>query len=349
MISIIVPLYNTEKYIIQCLQSIADQTYANFECIIVNDGSTDNGPTLVNRFIQDDSRFIMISKKNGGVSSTRNCGIENAKGKYIIFVDADDWIDKFTLEKFHGIAEKYNPDVIVCDYYCDSTSIQESRKAIMCEEGFFENDSYEREFLCTMIGPHGNQLKHPERSDRLTSVWAKMYRTSIIKDNKIVYIDLDLVPSECQLFNIDFMIYAINAYYIGEPLYHYRRNTSKSLTKKYRPKLKEAWNYYLKLVFEKLGDRINKPVIAESYRNSVAFSVIQLGGNAVRQSGAKRAFREIKAFLYDSVYVEAFKSFDFTYLPIHWKVFFALAKYKNVFGFYVITRIMRWLMNRKKK
>lgn len=349
MISIIVPLYNTEKYIIQCLQSIAEQTYTNFECIIVNDGSTDNGPTLVNQFIQDDSRFMMISKKNGGVSSTRNCGIEKAKGKYIIFVDADDWIEKFTLEKFHGIAEKYNPDVIVCDYYCDSTSIQESRKAIMGEGGFFENENYEVEFLGTMIGPHGKQLKHPERSDRLTSVWAKMYRTSIIKDNKIAFINLDLVPSECQLFNIDFMIYANNAYYIEEPLYHYRRNTSKSLTKKYRAELKEAWNYYLKLVYKKLGDKINKPVIAESYRNSVAFSVIQLGGNAVKLPGMKRALTEIRGFLFDEEYIKVFKLFNFVYLPIHWKVFFFLAKQRAVFGFFIITRIMRWLMNRRKK
>lgn len=94
LVSVIVPCYNQEKYISEALNSIMQQTYDNWECLVINDGSTDNSEKIIDQFVTNDARFISITKKNGGVSSARNFGLENAKGKYIQFLDADDFLDK---------------------------------------------------------------------------------------------------------------------------------------------------------------------------------------------------------------------------------------------------------------
>ena len=92
LISIIIPVYNVEKHIEQCLNSIKKQSYQNFEVIIVNDGSLDNTESICKRITQSDVRFRYFSKENGGVSSARNFGLDNANGHYITFIDGDDWV-----------------------------------------------------------------------------------------------------------------------------------------------------------------------------------------------------------------------------------------------------------------
>lgn len=98
LVSIIVPCYNQAQYLDEALQSVLDQTYTNWECIIVNDGSPDNTEELANKWVSKDSRFIYLKKENGGLSSARNAGLEVAEGEYIQFLDSDDWIAKTKLE-----------------------------------------------------------------------------------------------------------------------------------------------------------------------------------------------------------------------------------------------------------
>ena len=93
LISIIVPIYNVENYLRQCLDSIMNQTYRNFECLLINDGSSDNSEDICREYVSKDSRFRYFEKENGGVSSARNLGIECSGGAYITFIDADDWVD----------------------------------------------------------------------------------------------------------------------------------------------------------------------------------------------------------------------------------------------------------------
>ena len=98
LISIVIPIYNAVKYLEECLNSIKNQTYKNFEVIMVNDGSKDDSETICKRFSEDDTRFRYFKKENGGVSSARNLGLDNVEGDYITFIDADDWIDENHLE-----------------------------------------------------------------------------------------------------------------------------------------------------------------------------------------------------------------------------------------------------------
>ena len=98
LISIIVPIYNVENYLRHCLDSIQKQTYQNFECLLINDGSPDNSAGICREYVEKDSRFRYFEKENGGLSSARNVGIEKSSGVYITFVDSDDWLDSDYLE-----------------------------------------------------------------------------------------------------------------------------------------------------------------------------------------------------------------------------------------------------------
>ena len=116
LISIVIPIYNAEKYLEECLNSIKNQTYKNIEVIMVNDGSKDDSETICKRFSEDDARFRYFTKVNGGVSSARNLGLDNVKGDYITFIDADDWIEEKHLELLINSIKKTNSDIGVSSY-----------------------------------------------------------------------------------------------------------------------------------------------------------------------------------------------------------------------------------------
>lgn len=117
LISIIVPIYNTEIYLHICIDSILNQTYRDFELLLINDGSTDKSGQICDEYAQNDKRIRVIHKSNTGVSDSRNCGLDIAKGKYVIFIDADDyWSLKTTLEQLINIAEANNLDIIRGEY-----------------------------------------------------------------------------------------------------------------------------------------------------------------------------------------------------------------------------------------
>ena len=116
LISVIIPVYNAENYLEQCLNSIKNQTYKNFEVIIVNDGSKDNTEVICKRFSEDDSRFRYFSKENGGVSSARNFGLDNANGHYITFIDGDDWVEHNHLEILMDAIIKNNCEIAISSY-----------------------------------------------------------------------------------------------------------------------------------------------------------------------------------------------------------------------------------------
>lgn len=116
LISIIVPVYNIEKYLDKCIDSIVNQTYQNLEIILIDDGSTDNSWKKCDEWAEKDKRIKVIHKENGGVSSARNVGLEIAKGKYIGFVDSDDYIEKSMYEIMYKEIKKSNIDLVICDY-----------------------------------------------------------------------------------------------------------------------------------------------------------------------------------------------------------------------------------------
>lgn len=117
LISIVVPIYNVENYLRMCLDSIQNQTYQNFECLLINDGSPDHSSKICEEFVEKDSRFRYFEKENGGLSSARNLGIERSGGgAYITFVDSDDWLENDALDQLYGALKKENADISIGRY-----------------------------------------------------------------------------------------------------------------------------------------------------------------------------------------------------------------------------------------
>ena len=113
-ISIIIPVYNVEKYLNKCLNSVIEQTYKNIEVILIDDGSTDNSGKICDEYAKNDIRIKIIHQQNGGVSTARNNGLEHATGKYITFVDSDDYIEKEMIETMAKKIMKKNADIVIC-------------------------------------------------------------------------------------------------------------------------------------------------------------------------------------------------------------------------------------------
>lgn len=138
VISIIVPIYNTEKYLNECVDSIINQTYKNIEIILVNDGSTDNCLKICDEYAQKDKRVKVIHKENGGLSSARNSGLDILTGKYVCFIDSDDYVATTFVYDMFNLITKYNADIVQCKYTNQSfvklnnEEILDSEQAILC-------------------------------------------------------------------------------------------------------------------------------------------------------------------------------------------------------------------------
>lgn len=196
-ISVIVPVYNTEKYIEKCLLSIKNQTLKDFECLVINDGTKDNSIEIAKKCVDNDSRFVFYDKENGGLSDTKNYGIDKAQGEYLCFIDSDDYIDNTCLEKAYNKAKENNSDITCFDMYYE---YEDGRKEITTDN--FDCDSYSNNKDLLFINNSSNN---------------KIYKTSFMKDKRFIkgmwYEDLAVVPAWVALAN--------NISRVPEPLYYY--------------------------------------------------------------------------------------------------------------------------------
>ncbi len=233
MISVIVPIYNSEKTITRCVKSIQNQTYKNIEIILVDDGSIDNSLKMCKEFAKTDHRIKIIQKNNGGVSSARNIGIESAEGEYIMFCDADDYVSPnwcSILEK--TIKKNLNSWIVSNIYIVDNKGIINSK----CSNNDMIKLSYFDIFKMGISAYSCN----------------KIYRRDIISKYVIRFRE-DCSFSEDVEFNVKYCLTCNDIVYIKEPLYYYVNN-SESLTHKYYPNTFEhhlfSYTIRLKLISE---------------------------------------------------------------------------------------------------
>lgn len=155
LISIIIPIYNVERYLKDCIESVRRQIYDNLEIILVNDGSTDRCLEICIKYARIDNRIVVVDKENGGLSDARNAGIEASHGKYIFFLDSDDIIANNTISELFMIADKYKVDIVQCSFKPFKTgqkiSMKDKRKKVICFSGRdFLYESYERRINSTV-------------------------------------------------------------------------------------------------------------------------------------------------------------------------------------------------------
>lgn len=236
-ISVIVPVYNVEEYLKKCLNSIVEQNYRDLEILLIDDGSTDNSVRICEEFAAKDERILLIRQCNGGVSVTRNTGIENATGEYIAFVDSDDWLDKEMYQNMVSqILKNPNLDMVMCD----STLIKEDSEIKSTD--FIRAGMYLKNHIVAELYPF---LLVTENFGKIpvVSPCTSLIKRSVLMDHHIRF-DPDLRYSEDYLFMAKIVI-NINSffYFKGRHYYNYRQY-QESRSKKFQS---DWWNVFLDL------------------------------------------------------------------------------------------------------
>lgn len=212
-ISVIVPVYNVEKYIRKCIESIINQTFKDIEIIIVNDGTKDNSIKIAEEYLSD-KRIKIVNKENGGLASARNAGMRVAKGEYICIIDSDDYIEENMLEILYN--ESQGNDIVICnnyDHYEKDNSYKVKKK-----NDCIKNIDEEGIYFWGYVG---------------LEVWNKLYRRKFLTENNVN--DIEGIVHSDVFFNIKTLFLAKKVKYIDKPLYHYISSRPGSITKQKTP------------------------------------------------------------------------------------------------------------------
>ena len=215
LFSVIVPIFNKEKYINECIDSILNQSFSNFELILVDDGSNDNCPSICDSYKKKDSRVIAIHKENGGLVSARKAGARIAKGEYIVCVDADDYIKKDYLSNIAKIIKEKNPDII-CTGYCRKRNNEEKHISIHYREGYYTKEDIIKEIYPTLV--QGKDTKHFP-----VNIWAKAYKKDLYKKIQL-NVDESVRIGEDGVVSIPYIYFAESMFIINYYEYVYRIN-----------------------------------------------------------------------------------------------------------------------------
>lgn len=229
-VSIIIPVYNVEKYLERCMKSVVNQTLKDIEIILVDDESPDSSSRMCDFYAKQDSRIKVIHKKNGGLGFARNSGIEIATGEYIAYLDSDDFIDSNMYETLYYRAKAHNADTCFCGYNKFLRNNRVMNIAEFQEEKIYGGSAIIEEFLPKMIGSTPRFEKDFEMS---MCVWRAIYSRKIIKENDIRFCSEREFISEDVIYHIDYLTCATNVLCIPHQFYYYCQN-SDSLTGKYR-------------------------------------------------------------------------------------------------------------------
>lgn len=209
LVSVIVPIYNVEEYLNQCIESIVEQTFSNLEILLLNDGSTDASEHICMEWCKRDDRIVYVSKKNETLGPTRNLGIQMARGNYIAFVDSDDWIESTFIEKLYLCVKEEDKDFARCDYYI----MRRDKKYVLNNNDYYP--FYEQ------------NIRKMIASTQAITIWTGLYKKELWTDNKI---EMPYGPHQDLAILGLLFIYAKKIGYRRECLYCYRENREGNIT-----------------------------------------------------------------------------------------------------------------------
>ncbi len=257
-VSIIVPVYNTEKYLKRCLDSIINQTLKDIEIIIVDDGSKEECAKLCDEYAKRDTRITVIHKQNGGLGFARNSGIESAAGEYVGFVDSDDYIQPTMYEDLYTKAVKYDADLALSGIcFVGGNMFSESGEDV--KKTYFEQDTCfsDEDMKKLLLGVVGALPSEPDDSRYGVSVCKNIFKTSVICEREIEFLSERKILSEDTLFMVDYIKCAKRAVGVPGAYYCYCRNED-SLSKSYKKERFEKSIVFLDELEKRIADTVKK-------------------------------------------------------------------------------------------
>lgn len=216
LVSAIIPVYNSEKFLEVCIQSLKNQTLNDIEMIFINDGSTDNSLEILEKYQKLDNRIIIINQENKGPSLARNAGLRIAKGEYISFIDSDDWINEKMYQEMYQNAQENNSDAVICDMKLIGKNNELYINGTALNIPFYNKEKVEQHIYQELLS-----------NSQFNSAANKLYKAEVIKSHHIAF-NQEIYYAEDWLFNVNFLKRASTVSYINKAFYYYRRGHDSS-------------------------------------------------------------------------------------------------------------------------
>ena len=344
-ISIIVPVYNVEKYIERCINSLRKQSIEDIEIILVDDSSTDLSLEICKKAANEDSRIKIIHKVNEGAGKARNAALEAATGEYIGFVDSDDFVDINMFKTLYEKAMEYNSDLIISGVlFVDGNMFSEKGECI--RKTYFDKDTHfdtEEDLKKLRMGIVGALPEDEDDSKYGMSIWKNLFRHEIIKKNNLVFESEREMLSEDALFMIDYISCIEKATGISEAFYNYCRNGD-SISKSYK---KDRFEKSLVFVNE-VEKRFKKDIELQEYQIYIdrfwqamcrvlcSQEIMYAKDNNIKFTDLKKRLKEICTH---SLTVRTLKSYPICKLPLKQRVFAYGIKYRLYFLLKVLVEL----------
>lgn len=246
-ISVVVPVYNTVKYLQRCVDSILNQTFKEFEVLLIDDGSSDGSERLCDKLASTDKRIRVIHQSNSGVSVARNNGIESAAGEYLLFVDSDDYLERDMIKSLIYNTTHNNADLCMCGY-----------KRVFSSEN---QDVLEKEGIYDIEGIRA-LMKKWKLDPIIGSPCNKLFNMSILNKYNIRFIP-EIKYAEDYMFNVEYLKHISNLYVVEKPFYNYYMETPGSLSKTNFTDIDALWNVQL-LVLQKVSGYLNSIEVSDT-------------------------------------------------------------------------------------
>lgn len=336
-VSIIVPVYNAEKYLERCINSLKNQSLESIEIILVDDSSTDSSLEICKKFAAEDSRIKVIHKVNEGAGYARNAALETASGEYIGFADSDDYVEKDMFETLYNKAVQYNSDLVMSGVlFVDGNMFSEKGECI--RKTYFDKDTHfetEEALQKLRMGIVGATPEDSDDSKYGMSIWKNLFKTEIIKKNGISFKSEREMLSEDALFMIDYISFISKATGINEAFYNYCRNED-SISKSYK---KDRFEKSFVFV-EEVEKRFKKDIAPQEYRIYIdrfwqamcrvlcSQEIMYAESNNVKYSDLKK---RLAAVCTHDLTVKTLRSYPLGKLPLKQRVFAYCMKYRLYF------------------
>lgn len=320
-VSVIVPVYNVEKYLERCIESIRSQTLEDIEIILVDDGSPDNCPKICDEFAEKDSRIKVIHKKNGGLSSARNAGVYVATGEYIGYIDSDDYAEQDMFETLYECARKNQVDFVMADYWRIQADGVRKKKTLDIRGGLYKKQNIIQEIYPVLI------MREKVDYGPLLSVCNCLYKTDFIKKNSLFF-DEEIKWSEDCIYSAIVGYIATNFYYLKDKyVYNYVQNEG-TISTSYKP---GAWDVYCKMN-EKLREFFEKKTEYNFSRqldlHMLYFACSVFGQLEYSNYNFRKKYEVCKNVLRDNHLTEAMKNFRLPEVDWKSKTYLFLVKHK---------------------
>ncbi|HTG69928.1 MAG TPA: glycosyltransferase [Candidatus Udaeobacter sp.] len=346
-VSIVVPIYNMEDYLVRCLRSLLTQSLTDIEIIAVNDGSQDSSLELLQHYAEVDSRIVIIDKENGGVSAARNEGVLAARGEYIGFVDPDDWVNPVMYEEMHLAAVRDDADIVMCTYIREFGTHSKEKSFDLPEMQTYRGTDVQEKMLRRLVGPVKEELANPEYLDAWGTVWSKLYRAELLKNNDLKFMDLSVIGSnEDTLFNIHAFYYAKAFVFLNRPFYHYWRANAASITSTYNPVLAQRFDKLYNCIQSFVSEKKLPLAYKTALNNRICMNVLGLGLNIMsedHEASTRKKLKALNLLLRSERISESLKAFELGYCPLVWRAFFLCAKFRFSLAIYFMLKAINWI------